>query len=191
MLMILLEANIGNLLTLDSSPTSFEAKTSNCAAWPCACCRRVSISCAENFDAASEALTPVGNVINAFCSIAFVVALLIDDPSARFFGRPRSMIEASDSVRLCPGLVTVAKDDDSERPLVWFRGVGLGLRVTSGAFGAGDDRPWVFGDEVLLPGASFSGTKLAVDAEKSVSGVNGVNGVMVGTAEGKDEASAD
>lgn len=78
-------------------------------------------------------------MIKALCSCAFVVALLIDDPSARFFGRPRSIIEASDSVRLWPGLVTTANDDDSERPLVWFLGVGLGLRDT---FGAGDARPW-------------------------------------------------
>lgn len=78
-------------------------------------------------------------MIKALCSLAFVVALLIDDPSARFFGRPRSIIEASDSVRLWPGLVTAENDDDSERPLVWFLGVGLGLRVP---FGAGDARPW-------------------------------------------------
>ncbi len=47
---------------------------------------------------------------------------------------------------------------------------------------------------MLIPGASFSGTKLAVDAEKSDIGANGVNGVMVGTAEGNegnDEASPD
>lgn len=84
----------------------------------------------------------MGNVTKAFCSFVFVVALLIDDPSGRFFGLPRSIIEASDSVRLWPGLVTAANDDDSERPLVWFLGFGLGLRVDSGPFGAGDDRPW-------------------------------------------------
>lgn len=47
---------------------------------------------------------------------------------------------------------------------------------------------------MLVPGTSFRGTKLAVDAEKSDIGVNGVNGVTVGTAEGNegiDETSAD
>lgn len=84
-----------------------------------------SISCGENFDVTSHALTPWGNVSKAFCSLASVVVFLVDVPSERFFGRPRSMIDASDSVRRWLGLETNTVVDDSERPLKWQFGLGL------------------------------------------------------------------
>lgn len=86
-------------LTLDRSATCLALKTSNFAAWPRACSFIALMSCGENFDDASAALTPRGNVSKDFRSFALVIALLIDVPSECFFGRPRSIIEVSDSVR--------------------------------------------------------------------------------------------
>jgi hypothetical protein len=43
----------------------------------------------------------------------FLVAVLLIE-SERFFGRPRSMMDASDSVRRWPGLETFTIVDDSD-----------------------------------------------------------------------------
>ena len=117
---------------------------------------------------------------------------LVDVPSERFFGRPRSMIDASDSVRRWLGLETNIVVDDSERPLKWQFGLGLLLEldnVVVGAVagdvcgGAREERPSTGVAGVVVLVINFKGNKLVEVPEKADKGVNGVNGVIVGTAE--------
>jgi hypothetical protein len=65
-----------------------------------ACLRRVSISELARVEDASVARMPWGRDSNAFCSLEalrLLIVRLMGLPSARFLGRPRSIIDASDS----------------------------------------------------------------------------------------------
>lgn len=102
------------------------------------------------------------------------------------------MIDASDSVRRWLGLETNTVVDDSERPLKWQFGLGLLLEldnVVVGAVasdvcgGAREERPSTGVAGVVVLVINFKGNKLVEAPEKADKGVNGVNGVIVGTAE--------
>ena len=94
----------GEGLTRERLSTSLRFRTSKREAWPMACFLRASTSWAGNNLLASVALIPCGNVGSSATDVRADDGLFNGLPSARFFGRPLSMIVCppSDSPLLCP-----------------------------------------------------------------------------------------
>lgn len=97
-------------------------------------------------DEAVTARKPDGSVSKAFCSSADAVRreglrfMVMGEPSGRFLGRPRSMIEASDSPRRCP-MEWPVRCEVSDWPRVWP--MGFVVETALGGPGLGEDRPSV------------------------------------------------